>query len=256
MRSPPSRAAAKCKANGQSADFIDRKFPNQGPILSHQSAISDPDNRAPIADGLGKAVSIFSTSAFTLIEMIVVILIIATLAAALLTATSGAFDRARKVQAKNDLTQLLTAINAFYTEYGQYPVAAQSGADAADYATTTDANAAVVMDVLRVPAAAPVQPLNPRSIVFLNVPVAKNTANPLGGIGTTFRAWYDPWGKAYQFRIDNNYNGLLPNPYSSNAGPLPNLNAGCIAWCLGKDKTGGSGDKNAAPAADDVLSWQ
>ena len=63
-----------------------------------------------------------SVAAFTLIEMTVVILIIATLAAALLTATSGMFDRARKVQAKNDLTQLVTAINAFYTEYGKYPV--------------------------------------------------------------------------------------------------------------------------------------
>jgi prepilin-type N-terminal cleavage/methylation domain-containing protein len=255
MRSPPSCAAAGSKANGQLADFKDPKSLGQWPVVTDQSAIPGPDNRQPLTHKLGKAVPIFSTSAFTLIEMIVVILIIATLAAALLTATSGAFDRARKVQAKNDLTQLLTAINAFYTEYGQYPVAAQSGADAADYAATTDANAALVMDVLRVPAAAPIQALNPRSIVFLNVPVAKNTANPLGGTGTTFRAWYDPWGKAYQFRIDNNYNGLLPNPYSSNAGPLP-LNAGCIAWCLGKDKAGGSGDKNAAPAADDILSWQ
>src|SRR5438094_91655 len=41
-------------------------------------------------------------AAFTLIEMIVVMLIIATLAAALLTASSGVFDRARKTQMKND----------------------------------------------------------------------------------------------------------------------------------------------------------
>src|SRR5204862_1066853 len=39
-------------------------------------------------------------AAFTLIEMIVVMLIIATLAAALLTASSGVFDRARKTQMK------------------------------------------------------------------------------------------------------------------------------------------------------------
>jgi prepilin-type N-terminal cleavage/methylation domain-containing protein len=69
----------------------------------------------------GFSLSVFSTSAFTLIEMIVVMLIIATLAALVTTAGSNMFDRARKVQAKNDVTQLVTAISAFYTEYGKVP---------------------------------------------------------------------------------------------------------------------------------------
>jgi hypothetical protein len=32
-------------------------------------------------------------------------------------------DRARKTQVKNDLSQIVTAINAYYTEYGKYPMA-------------------------------------------------------------------------------------------------------------------------------------
>jgi type II secretory pathway pseudopilin PulG len=190
-----------------------------------------------------------SVAAFTLIEMTVVILIIATLAAALLTATSGMFDRARKVQAKNDLIQLVTAINAFYTEYGQYPVAAQSGADAADYVGADDANGAAVIDTLRVPT------LNPRGIVFLNVLTAKSTTTPISGVGTTIHAWYDPWGSAYRFKIDNNYNSTLTNPYTANAGTT-SLTIGCIAWSLGKDKAAARGDKHATTAVDDVLSWQ
>ena len=63
--------------------------------------------------------------------MIVVILIIATLAALILTAASGVLDRAKRTQAKNDLTQIVTAVNAYYTEYGKYPVTVTS--------TTTDA---------------------------------------------------------------------------------------------------------------------
>src|SRR5437016_7239394 len=60
---------------------------------------------------------------FTLIEMIVVILIIATLAALLVPAASRTLDRAKSAQAKNDVTQIVTAVNAFYTEYGKYPIA-------------------------------------------------------------------------------------------------------------------------------------
>jgi type II secretory pathway pseudopilin PulG len=196
-----------------------------------------------------------SVAAFTLIEMTVVILIIATLAAALLTATSGMFDRARKVQAKNDLTQLITAINAFYTEYGQYPVAAQSGDDSADYPGADDANGAAVIDTLRVPTPSAPPALNPRGIVFLNALTAKSSTAPISGVGTTIHAWYDPWGSAYRFKIDNNYNSTLTNPYTANAGTT-SLTIGCIAWSLGKDKAGGSGDKNATTAVDDVLSWQ
>jgi type II secretory pathway pseudopilin PulG len=191
-------------------------------------------------------------SAFTLIEMIVVILIIMTLAAGLLTATSGMFDRARKVQAKNDLTQLVTAINAFYTEYGQYPVAAQSGDDSTDYVGADDPNGAAVIDTLRVPTPST---LNPRGIVFLNVLTAKSSTTPISGVGTTTHAWYDPWGSAYRFKIDNNYNSTLTNPYTANAGTT-SLTIGCIAWSLGKDKAGGIGDKDATTAKDDVLSWQ
>jgi prepilin-type N-terminal cleavage/methylation domain-containing protein len=196
------------------------------------------------------------TSGFTLVELTAVILIIATLAALVLTAASSMYERAKRTQIKNDLTQLVTAINAFYTEYGQYPVAAQTGADSLDYPTSqTDANNAAVMDVLRVPDPTTPPALNPRGIVFLNVPVAKSTTTPIGGIGTTTRAWYDPWGSAYRIRIDNNYNGLLVNPYTSNAGPA-SLNLGCIAWSLGKNKGGGSGNKNTGTNLDDVLSWQ
>lgn len=224
--------------------------PNNRERITRASGAS-PNNRQPITDNRVTS----AEGGFTLIELIVVMLIIGTLAALLMVGASRMFDRARSAQAKNDLTQLVTAINAFYTEYGQYPVASQNGADSADYAAITDANAAAVIDVLRVPAAAPNQPLNPRSIAFLNVAVAKSTTKPLAGIGTTIRAWYDPWGKAYQFRIDNNYNNTLVNPYSANAGPT-SLNSGCIAWSLGKNTVGGSGDKNGTNAVDDVLSWQ
>src|SRR6266404_103237 len=59
---------------------------------------------------------------FTLIELMVVILVIATLVALLVPAASRTLDRAKSAQAKNDVTQIVTAVNAYYTEYGKYPV--------------------------------------------------------------------------------------------------------------------------------------
>src|SRR5438105_11609200 len=70
--------------------------------------------------------------AFTLIELLVVITIIVILMGLLFPAFRGVQDQAKKTQAKNDLTQIVTAVNAFYTEYGRYPTTATTD-DTATY---------------------------------------------------------------------------------------------------------------------------
>src|SRR5437867_7696446 len=62
------------------------------------------------------------SAAFTLIELLVVIAIIAILIGLLFPAFRAVQDQAKRTQAKNDLTQIVNAVNAFYTEYGKYPV--------------------------------------------------------------------------------------------------------------------------------------
>src|SRR5437016_11848696 len=64
------------------------------------------------------------SSAFTLIELLVVIAIIAILIGLLFPAFSAVQNQAKKTQAKNDLTQIVNAVNAYYTEYGKYPLVA------------------------------------------------------------------------------------------------------------------------------------
>ncbi len=61
--------------------------------------------------------------AFTLIELLVVITIIVVLMGLLFPAFRSVQDQARRTQAKNDLTQIVTAVNAFYTEYRKVPPA-------------------------------------------------------------------------------------------------------------------------------------
>ncbi len=198
--------------------------------------------------------------AFTLIELLVVITIIAILMGLLFPAFKGVQDQAKRTQAKNDITQVVTALNAFYTEYGKYPCDAQTGADAQDFFTADDDTNNKTFDILRGdPANGWVQTYNPKAIAFMQPLIAKDLGKPRSGIGGNGRL-YDPWGNVYRLRIDNNYNGMLENPYSTNAGFNP-IQQGVLAWSIGKDADGakngsGGGDKKTGTFDDDVISWQ
>jgi prepilin-type N-terminal cleavage/methylation domain-containing protein len=203
--------------------------------------------------------------AFTLIELLVVIAIIAILIGLLFPAFKAVQNQAKQTQAKNDLTQIVNAVNAYYTEYGQYPLGITTDTTYGTGGSPTT-NETLFRELRGCTAAAGSCPgaatSNTRQIVFISPPDVKNAASPRSGIGTTTGAggnrgqYFDPWGMNYVVRIDGDYNNQVANPYSSNAGATPNLQLGVIAWSLGLDQTGGSGDKNASPAADDVISWQ
>jgi prepilin-type N-terminal cleavage/methylation domain-containing protein len=197
--------------------------------------------------------------AFTLIELLVVIAIIAILVGLLFPAFKAVQNQARQTQAKNDLTQIVNAVNAFYTDYGKYPLATND---------STIVNNSGLMYTLRAdPTAANGNPnannaVNTRQIVFINPPYVKNdtAGNRRSGVSPTDGQYYDPWGTPYVVKIDGNYDNQLANPYSLNAGPTT-LGTGVIAWSFGADGQSGSvpgpaADKNAGNAADDVISWQ
>jgi len=197
--------------------------------------------------------------AFTLIELLVVITIIVVLFSLLFPAFQGVQNQAKKTQAKNDLTQIVTAVNAFYTEYGKYPLITQ-GADA----TFTTDNSDVLNTLRAISVGANSgDALNPRKIVFISPPDAKDTTNPKSGVATTTGIFYDPWGKnpnnaeagVYHIVIDGDYSSDVANPYGSNNGAGANpLRQGVIAWSLGKDGILGKNGKFSG--SDDVISWQ
>ncbi|MDP9099040.1 MAG: type II secretion system GspH family protein [Verrucomicrobiota bacterium] len=200
--------------------------------------------------------------AFTLIELLVVIVIITILAGLAFPVFQSVQNQAKKTQAKNDIIQLVTAVNAFYTEYGKYPIATDD---------TAIANTADLLYTLRaVPAGAnAADATNPRKIAFLNVPDAKDPASPRSGIKSSDGQWYDPWGSTYKLAIDGNYDNQLANPYgpTGGAGPDP-LRQGVIAWSLGRNGVLGGGPPatsafakepgtaNNYTSSGDVISWQ
>lgn len=199
------------------------------------------------------------SQAFTLIEMLVVISIIVVLMGLAFPAFQSVQNSAKKTQAKNDLVQIVTAVNAYYTEYGKYPLPATTTSDSYPVGRngSSGTSSKEVFDGLRGVNAA----LNPRQIAFINVPDAKDSASPRAGMGSaTDGQFYDPWGGAYAISIDANYNNEIPNPYSAGAGSDP-LRTGVIAWSFGKDKSsstmpGPATNKTSGTEKDDVISWQ
>ena len=193
-------------------------------------------------------------AAFTLIELLVVIAIIAILIGLLFPAFRAVQDQAKRTQAKNDLTQIVNAVNAFYTDYGKYPIATNDNIIGPDNsglmytlrADSTNANSNPNVN----------NATNPRVIVFINPPYVKNdtAGQRRSGVSPTDGRYYDPWGSPYRITIDGDYtNTINPNPYTANtgAGPSP-LSIGVIAWSLGPDQTQGT----TFSASDDVISWQ
>jgi type II secretory pathway pseudopilin PulG len=184
---------------------------------------------------------------FTLIELLVVISIIIILMGLLFPAFRGVQDQAKRTQAKNDLTQIVTAVNAFYTEYGRYPTAATT--DSAAMYGAGNANNATLFNELRGTSVT----LNTRQVVFLSPADAKDQNAPRSGIKSSTGEYFDPWGAAYAVAVDADYDNQVANPYGPNAhAGAATIRQGVIAWSIGKDGTLDTDVK----AGDDVLSWQ
>jgi prepilin-type N-terminal cleavage/methylation domain-containing protein len=192
--------------------------------------------------------------AFTLIELLVVIAIIAILLGLAVPSLFTIYERARKTQAKNDLTQIVNTVNAFYTDYGKYPLVTAD----TTYGPGGSANN-TLFDVLR----GVDTTNNPRQIVFIS-PRVLGTTPARSGIGSDGQ-FYDPWQTPYSVRIDGNYDNTIANPYGAqNVGgagsdPVP---LGVIGWSRGKDQTLGTNGNNVyknpttGAQSDDVISWQ
>src|SRR5437763_7356089 len=149
----------------------------------------------------------FRAGGFTLIELLIVIGIIAILIGLLFPAFKGVQDQAKRTQAKNDLTQIVTAVNAFYTEYGKYPTAATTDATATYGPGGSTTENGGLFTELRATTSA----LNTRQIVFISPPDAKDQNSPRSGIKSSTGGYYDPWGTKYAAALDENYYNQVTN---------------------------------------------
>ena len=206
-----------------------------------------------------------------------VITIIAVLAGLLLPVVQKVLQNAKKVTAKTAETQIVAAVNAFQTEYGQYPVV--TSANSTTTTTTTaakdttygiDANHNnLLFNVLRNLEGSSGTVYNTRHIVYFESKNVKNVSSPIDGFVPanntgpgnsnaspiiTMQAgdFVDPWGNMYGVRLDSGYSNGVLNPYSQSASSLKvddddaNVSSrtdpsiiltGVISWSPGNDGT-------------------
>ncbi|MDF3128686.1 prepilin-type N-terminal cleavage/methylation domain-containing protein [Kiritimatiellaeota bacterium B1221] len=169
-------------------------------------------------------------TAFTLIEMLVVIAIIALLAALLFPAISKGVLKAKRNKAGIETRNIANAIAMFYKDYGYLPVPASEqglvpGAGNGDYgAEQTQAfNDAKSKEIIKVLMGEDDE-LNPKNTVYIDsdTPIVDGT-------------FLDPWDNQYWIKLDLDHDGKLeffsdPKQYSQTAivvslGPDGKLNS-------------------------------
>jgi prepilin-type N-terminal cleavage/methylation domain-containing protein len=178
-------------------------------------------------------------AAFTLVELLTVIAIIAILAAMLLTSLAGVRAHALKLRAHLETVQLANAIEKYDSDYGRFPVstnaqmaASTAGGDftygwlfntpaSGTYQVETYPSSglvlsnaeviAILMDNTNINIAGGVNAnhiKNPRQTIFLSPKVSgydpSVPGQPEGGVDVN-GLYRDPWGNPYVISMDLNY---------------------------------------------------
>ncbi len=120
--------------------------------------------------------------AFTMIELLIVMGVIAILVGLLYTVTTTIPENARKSQARTEVRSIALALKAYKVDNGKWPNQTQGETDTTYFAN----NYLVIRELIG---------SNVRGKVYLDVPT--NRLNPDG-------SYFDPWGTPYVICMDEN----------------------------------------------------
>ncbi len=198
--------------------------------------------------------------AFTLIEMLAVIGIIALLVALLFPAIKSALIKSEATRAQGGISNLNTAFKAYYTEYGKWPISDT----AATWNYVIDANMVALLSGsdIEPPYSAALPTIesfgvvggthgqfqgNPRKIAFLQF-----KQSDLGNVPNCTGCYLDPWKKAYYVKFDVTYAGVIPSPFESTNYWVT---SGSLIWSDGPDGQENQGGGSQGINVDNVTSW-
>ena len=185
------------------------------------------------------------TKAFTLVELMVVIAIVAILASAVLPVSNVVMRKVRALQARHSAIELRKAIGTYSTEYRRFPVR-ETGPGGGDLETNSGSK---LMNVL-LGSDKEAEPggLNTRRRSFFSGRKASDGDKPRNGIAYESGGGgvlYDPWGNLYKLIIDTSRDERCTDPSQ----PGETVAQDSLVWSLGPD---GKDDRGEG---DDIVIW-
>jgi prepilin-type N-terminal cleavage/methylation domain-containing protein len=203
-------------------------------------------------------------AAFTLIEILVVMTIIAVLVALALPAMNMVMDRLARTRTQHTMQAVITATRSYMAEYNRFPMdpnEAAGGSQEDVEAFRTDGTGGVnsVINILMADTGDTQPNMNSRKIKFVDLPMAKNNlfgvmaSSGSVGDGNDLKL-VDMWGQAYWIQFDTNYDNRIQNPDKQNIDQIISnratdfVTAPIIMYSGGKDKQ--------QQTKDDIVSWR
>lgn len=177
--------------------------------------------------------------AFTLLELLVVIVIIAILAGLSTSALFGVVETSKKARATAMCVQLVSGMHAYHTDYKKWPTGVSSTGNIDD--ATKLGNLATVLNGGRaINANSPTAPPNadnPRGVSFMSFTKKDYT---LGNMTVNYPV--TPWDGFYYLQFDADYDNFLsglPEKGDSPTGGSLGMGTGVAAWAA--DSIGSDG---------------
>ncbi len=174
--------------------------------------------------------------AFTLVEMLVVVAIIAMLVTISMPVINRALEIARISRARSEVNALESAFRAYYNTYHVWPSEIE-GYDPHDHSGNE-----MNEEWVKLFSGENVNNMNRRRIAFMEF--AEHSLDEDG-------AFIDPWGSAYRFVLDHNYDNTISVDVPGIGAITLNRRVG--VWSLGKP-TGDDGEYDEEDA-EPITSW-
>jgi len=194
--------------------------------------------------------------AFTLMELLVVVTIIALLGSLAASQYVKALDQANRTKTLALAMELKTGISGYVTDYQRFPLDASPSSSADAPEILTDGSNRLVDALLGVPmeSAGPgSHDLNPKRIPFASFTPAKYDRH--GIVGTAIpRRFHDMWGQPFRILLDTNGDNQVMNPdLRSSDAKIAQNQSKYLAVQVAVYSSGKDGIPNTA---DDVATWR